>query len=181
MAGFADTLARNGFVVELFDFSGHGTNTRPLDLNNLGADLDVAVRHLRADPGVDPARIALVGHSMGAGAVVAYAAGHPDIVATVAISLPDAKDVPSAATRPRNLLLLYGQAEFAQFPVAALTALHETDPDATLGRTVGDPTAGTARRAVAVPGVEHISILYADAAHRETLAWLSTALGAGSG
>src|SRR5215467_12111343 len=29
MAGFADTLARNGFVVELFDFSGHGTNTRP--------------------------------------------------------------------------------------------------------------------------------------------------------
>jgi hypothetical protein len=113
--------------------------------------------------------------------VVAYAAGHPDIVATVAISLPDAKDVPSGAARPRDLLLLYGQAEFAQFPVAALTALHKADPDATLGRTVGDPVPGTARRAVAVPGVEHISILYADTAHRETLAWLSTALGAGSG
>jgi dienelactone hydrolase len=181
MAGFADTLARNGFVVELFDFSGHGTNTRPLDTDTLGADLDVAVRHLRSNPGVDPTRIALVGHSMGAGAVVAYAADHPDIVATVALSLPDAGDVPSGAARPRDLLLLYGQAEFQQFPDAALTALHKSDPNATLGQTIGDPATGPARRAVAVPGVEHISILYADTAHRETLSWLSTALGTGSG
>jgi dienelactone hydrolase len=181
MAGFADTLARNGFVVELFDFSGHGANTRPLDTTRLGEDLDVAVRHLRADPGVDPGRIALVGHSMGAGAVVAYSLNHPDIAATVAISLPDARTVPSGPGRPRNLLLMYGAAEFPQFPVAAMTVLHAADPSATLGRTVGDMTSGTARRAVAVPGVEHLSILYADTAHRETLAWLATALGTGTG
>jgi dienelactone hydrolase len=181
MTGFADTLARNGFVVELFDFAGHGANTRPLDTNTLGADLDIAVRHLRADPGVDPGRIGLVGHSMGAGAVVAYGATHPDIAATVAISLPDARDVPTGPGRPRDLLLMYGAAEFPQFPVAALTALQAADPSATLGRTIGDPAAGTARRAVAVPGVEHISILFADAAHRETLVWLATALGTGTG
>jgi dienelactone hydrolase len=180
MAGFANTLARNGFVVELFDFSGHGANTRPLNMDTLGADLDVAVRHLRADPDVDPARIVLVGHSMGAGAVVAYAADHPDIPATVAISLPDARKMPSGPGRPRNLLLLYGAAEFPQFPAAALTALQKADPNAKPGTTIGDPATGTARRAVAVPGVEHISILYADRTHEETLQWLRGVVGPGA-
>jgi alpha-beta hydrolase superfamily lysophospholipase len=103
MAGFADTLARRGFAVVLLDFAGHGRNTSAWhDTFALGPDLDVAVAHLRSLPGVDPARTYLVGHSMGAAAVTAYAASHPDIAATVAISLPrqlDALAAPSAAAR----------------------------------------------------------------------------------
>ena len=64
--GLADTLARNGYVVVLLDFSGHGASQRRLDLDQLdpsgdllGADLDVAVRHLRAQPGVDARRTVL--------------------------------------------------------------------------------------------------------------------------
>ncbi|MFC7547488.1 dienelactone hydrolase family protein [Plantactinospora sp. GCM10030261] len=183
MTPIADRLARSGFAVVSLDFTGHGahrgrlpgaggdsTDTAAL----LAADLDSAVRHLRAMPGVDPARIGLVGHSMGAGAVTRYAVSHPDIVATVAISLPDAEDVPdgrgpasagaSGTAGPRSLLLVVGGAEFAGFRAA-------TDEAMSRGGPAGD------RRAVVVPGVEHISVLFAARTHDETAAWLARALG----
>ncbi|SHN74122.1 alpha/beta hydrolase [Cryptosporangium aurantiacum] len=159
MAPIGDTLAARGFVVVLLDFSGHGAHERglPSDADAAEAarqrDLDVAVAHLRGLPGVDPARIALVGHSMGAGAVTRYAAGHPGITATVAISLPEASDV--APGRPERLLLLVGGLEFAGFRDAADEA----------ARNGGDAV-------VVVPAVEHISILYAPRAHREIGRWL---------
>jgi dienelactone hydrolase len=176
MYAFGDTLARNGYVVVLPDFRGHGGSRQRLDIDVLPADLDTAARFLRAQPGVDPGAIVLIGHSMGAGAVTRYAASHADIAATVAISLPSADDLPAAADRPRNLLLLYGGNEFPAFPAAARHALAAPDPTGTytLGRTYGDPARGTARRADEVAGVEHISILFADDTHRATLAWVNS-------
>ena len=174
MYAFGDTLARNGYVVVLPDFRGHAGSRRRLDVDALPADLDTAVRFLRAQPGVDANAIVLIGHSMGAVAVTRYAADHADIAATVAISLAGVGELPAAADRPRNLLLLYGGNEFPAFPAAARRALAAPDPTGTytLGRTYGDPTRGTARRAHEVAGVEHISILFADETHRATLAWL---------
>jgi dienelactone hydrolase len=168
MAPFGDTLAARGYVVVLLDFSGHGANTRPLPDRAAGTaestralqrDLDAAVTHLRSVPGVDPSRIALVGHSMGAGAVTRWAAAHPDVTATVAISLPDA----SAATAdgPARLLTLVGALEFPGFHEAATTAADQR-PD---------------RAARTVAGVEHITVLYAPRTHRETVAWLDQAFG----
>ncbi|GIH10135.1 hypothetical protein Rhe02_82020 [Rhizocola hellebori] len=152
MAGFGDSLARRGFVVVLLDFNGHGANTnRPAQLMS---NLDTALSHLRSLPDVDPQRISLIGHSMGAGAVTRYAATHPEIAATVAISLPSASELP--ADRPARLLLLVGAAEFPGFLQAAHSAA-QASPD---------------RRLVEVPGVEHISILYAAQTHDEILAWL---------
>jgi dienelactone hydrolase len=157
MAGFGDSLARRGFVVVLLDFNGHGANTRtPAELSS---NLDTAVRHLRSLPEVDPQRISLVGHSMGARAVTHYAATNPSIATTVAISLPSASELP--ADRPPRLLLLVGAAEFAGFHEAARAAM-QASPD---------------RRLVQVPGVEHISILYAPRTHDEILAWLGAPAG----
>jgi dienelactone hydrolase len=168
MAPFGDTLAARGYVVALLDFSGHGANTRPLpdqaastgdSTEALGRDLNAAVAHLRSLPGVDPSRIALVGHSMGAGAVTRYAAAHPDVTATVAISLPSA--VAASAERPARLLTMVGALEFPGFRSAATTV-----------------AAQRADRAVrVVPGVEHITILYAPETHRATVAWLDGAFG----
>ncbi|GAB3802443.1 dienelactone hydrolase family protein [Micromonospora zhanjiangensis] len=172
MTPIADTLARRGYVVLLLDFAGHGRNPAALPggggdgdagAARLAADLDTAVRYLRSRPGVDPGRIGLVGHSMGAGAVTAYAVAHPDIRATVALSLPDAGGLPTGTDRPRSLLLLYGGLEFAGFRQAADEAVRRAG-------TTAD------RRAVVVPGVEHISILFAARAHAETVSWLDTAL-----
>ncbi|BEL02618.1 hypothetical protein Q0Z83_008090 [Actinoplanes sichuanensis] len=168
MAPFGDTLAARGYVVVLLDLAGHGANTHPLpdqtasterSTEALQSDLATAVAHLRSLPDVDPDRIALVGHSMGAGAVTRYSAAHPDITATVAISLPSA--VVASADRPARLLTVVGGLEFPGFREAA-TAV----------------AAQRADRAVRViPGVEHISVLYAPATHRETVTWLDQAFG----
>lgn len=165
MTQFGDTLAAHGYVVVLLDFSGHGANRNPLPDDNgtndaLQQDLSVAVAHLRTLPDVDPFRIGLVGHSMGATAVTRYAAEHPDIAATVAISLPDGSV--ALPGRPANLLLLVGGLEFPGFHRAADQAIAAGAPN---------------RRAKTVPGVEHISILYAPRAHRATAAWLDSAFG----
>lgn len=170
MTPLADTLARHGYVVVLVDLAGHGRSTVPLadvgsatTTERLAADLDTAVRYLRSRPGVDAQRIGLVGHSMGAGAVTRYAVGHPDIRATVAISLPSAEELPTGAAAPRTLLLLVGGVEFADFRQAADEAVRRAGPTAD-------------RRAVVVPGVEHISILFAVRTHAETASWLGRAL-----
>jgi dienelactone hydrolase len=173
MAPFGDSLATQGYVVVLLDFAGHGANTTPLpddaaatdaSVDALQHDLDVALTHLRSLPDVDPSRVGLVGHSMGATEVTRYAATHPSVKATVALSLPGSSV--AQTDRPVHLLLLYGSLEFPGFKAAASDALAHGGPD---------------RQAAAVPGVEHISILFAPRAHRETVDWLDQNLGGPSG
>ena len=178
MAGFADTLARRGYAVAIPDLTGHGTNPRRLRLDDdsvLARDLDASVRYLRATFGLPEDRIALIGHSMGAGAVTRYAVGHPRVPATVAISLGTTEHLALSPSQPRNLLLIVGGLEFAGFRTAAVQALG--DPDAGPGETIGSVDAGTARRAVVVPGREHISVLFADETHGQAAQWIDAALG----
>jgi hypothetical protein len=59
----------------------------------------------------------------------------------------------------------------------ALRALHLADPSAGLGQTVGDPAAGSGRRAVAAPSVEHVGVLYSVTTLTETRDWLNAAFG----
>jgi len=147
MMPFADTLARRGFAVVLLDFAGHGRNSSAA---TRGRELAVAVRHLRSLSGVDGSRISLIGHSMGAAVVTGYAARHPGIASTVAISLGVLHDAP-----PR-MLLIVGGLEFRHFQRVAAAAAAES----------------RMRRLVTVPGVEHISVLYASRTHNEVLRWL---------
>ncbi|SCF40383.1 Alpha/beta hydrolase family protein [Micromonospora purpureochromogenes] len=163
MRPIADTVARQGAVALLLDVAGHGANPARLpgagrdaadSRATLEHDLSVAVAYLRSRPDVDPARIVLVGHSMGAGAVIRYAAGHPDVTRTVAISLPDSGDLPDG--RPDGLLLIVGGAEFPAFRDTAETTSRR----------------GVGRRLVVVPGVEHISVLFAGRTHDEVAAWV---------
>jgi dienelactone hydrolase len=184
MRGFADTLARRGYAVELVDLAGHGANTErlpgtgegPAAEARLDHDLDVAVGHLRAIPWVDGERIGLLGHSMGAAAVLRYAGAHPAVRATVAIS-QGSMPLTGSASRPRDLLLLAGGLEFAGYRDGAVAALRAAYPQGRTGVTYGDPRAGTARRAVIVGGVEHVSVLFNPLTHREVAAWFDAAFG----
>lgn len=186
MRGFADTLARRGYVVELVDLAGGGASTErlpglgdgPAAEARLDRDLDVAVRHLRAAPGVDAGRIGLLGHSMGAAAAVRYASAHPDVGATVAISQGT---MPFAATSPRDLLLVAGGFEFAGYRDGAVDGLRAAYPQGRTGVTYGDPRAGTARRAVIVGGAEHVGVLFQPRTHREVAAWFDRAFGRAGG
>ncbi|MEU4822378.1 alpha/beta fold hydrolase [Actinomadura sp. NPDC023710] len=181
MRGFADTLARRGYAVALVDLAGHGASRRRLPGNGVGPaadarldrDLDVAVTRLRATPWVDGERIGLVGHSLGAAAVIRYGAAHPSVGATVAIS-QGAMAVPAS---DRNVLLIAGGLEFPAYRDGAVQALHDVYPEGRTGATYGDPRGGTARRAVIVGGVEHVGVLFSPRTHRETGAWLDAAFG----
>jgi hypothetical protein len=132
-----------------------------------------ALRYLRAQPSVDPARVGLLGHSMGAGAVLAQASRDPGVAATVAISAGSGNDVGPTA---RDVLVLAGGLEFAGIRAEGPRVVRASFPGAQPDRTYGDPGAGTARRFAEVPGVEHVSVLFAAATHREALDWFDAAL-----
>lgn len=190
MDPLARGLMRSGLTVVTFDFPGHGANVAPLSAaatqresssdvlqETLGEVLAWAVEQ----PEVDPDRLSLLGHSMGAGAVVQYLVGDAAAPAraTVTLSLPSAARIPAGQPLlPPNLLLLFGSLEDSRFAGAALEGVQAAYPAGVVGQPYGDQAAGTAREARAVPGVEHIGILFSQTTLDATIAWLGPALGA---
>jgi len=162
MLGYAHVLAHGGYAVMLWDFNGHGANPAPL-ASELQQGLDVAYTALLEQPEVDPSRLALLGHSMGSGAVMAAGIRHPErFAATVAVSPTGAAVTPQV---PRNLLLQAGSWE-GGFVANAQRLLRAA------GGTSENFAEGRGRELVIVPKAEHITILFRDASHQAALEWL---------
>lgn len=82
------TLTAAGLSTLLVDARGHGRSD-PADFMSMprfAEDVETTVAWLRDDPRVDPDRVGLVGHSVGAGACLLAAAHDPRIAAVVAIA-----------------------------------------------------------------------------------------------
>lgn len=168
MDPLGSALVRAGHVVVMPDLPGHGSNAAPLADGVLEPAIGEAVEfagQLTGQP------VAVAGHSMGAGAVTAWAIDNRS-AATVAISLPSAEDLPDDPARPRNLLLLWGAAEQPRFVEAALAGLAAGYPGGEPGVTYGEPGAGTARRAVEIAGAEHVAVIYRAQTAQEVAAWV---------
>ena len=160
MLGFGQILARAGYGVMLLDFDGHGSARVRLDDGSLQRNLDAAYAALVVQPEIDPARVALLGHSMGSGAVMSAAiADAGRYRATVAVSPTGAAVSPQS---PRNLLLMAGTLE-PQF------AANGRDLLARAGGANDDLAGGRGRAMVDVPNVEHITILFSGIAHQAAL------------
>lgn len=181
MQSFALTLARHGYTAVTFDFAGHGRN--PTALAGSITEVDGATRVLVAETarvaafarGLGDGRLAVLGHSMASDIVVRYAQQTPDVAATIAVSM-----FSPAVTRdsPRNLLVIVGDWE-GMLKTEALRAvsLASAPDDAVAGTTYGNPAAGTGRRAVWSPGVEHVGVLYSQASLAAALDWLDRTFG----
>jgi pimeloyl-ACP methyl ester carboxylesterase len=168
MRGFALTLAHAGYDVVLWDAAGHGMNAQPSYAGGSGSATAAAVLREALALGVgDARRVAILGHSMGTGAALAFGQDHPATAATIAVSPVGTRVTPQS---PRNLLLMAGSLE-GTFVRNAQERLAEA------GGAGGDAGAGTARQLVVVPGVEHISILFSPAAHATARAWLDSTFG----
>jgi pimeloyl-ACP methyl ester carboxylesterase len=181
MRSFAVTLAQNGYTAVTFDFLGHGRHPDPIqgDVRTgegvmaamIGQLVEVAAfaRELTGQ-----AEIAVLGHSMASDLVVRFAQAEGDAVrAVVAVSM----FAPTLdATSPSNLLVIVGNLEAGALKDEAIRAVElVADRPVVEGVTVGDFTAGTARRAVFAGGVEHVAVLYSSEGLRETVQWLDTA------
>lgn len=170
MLAYGHVLAHAGYAVLLWDFAGHAANPAPLDLGQttLQQNLDTAYAELSAQPEVNPEQVALLGHSMGSGAVMS--AGIRDVeryAAVVAVSPTSAEVTP---TEPHNLLLQAGALE-PQFAANAEELL------AAAGGPNDDLMAGRGRAFELIPGVEHITILFNPRSHQAALAWLDRTFG----
>jgi dipeptidyl aminopeptidase/acylaminoacyl peptidase len=115
----AAALRDRGWNAMVFHYRGCWGSAGRYDLRTIGRDVRAAVDHLRARayPGVDPDRIAVVGHSLGGWAAVLAAAVDRRLCAVVSCAAPadlGALDIPPAeldqeftrflATTPAELL-----------------------------------------------------------------------------
>ena len=171
MRGFALALAHAGYTTVSWDFEGHGVNPNHFSLASESSDLlhnaESALAESETTGLIDPQRIAILGHSMGSGLALSYGIAHPNAAATIAIS-PVSQSV--SPNLPHNLLLMAGSLE-PQFVANAKGLLNMA------GGQSSDLTAGTARKLVIIPNVEHISILFSPTAHSTSRSWLDGTFG----
>jgi dienelactone hydrolase len=181
MSGFSRRLAAAGYAVLAIDARGHGQNRNAFARSWAVADyffpdLRAAVDFLRTYPFVDGSRIALLGHSMGAGASLDYATRDSGIDAAVLISGGWRLEGPY---RPPNVLFLYAAGDpdllkgRARELAARLAGPEALEP----GRTHGRPERHDAVHLHEVAGTNHQTIVWSEETVRESLAWLDAAFG----
>jgi pimeloyl-ACP methyl ester carboxylesterase len=184
MQPFATTLARSGFIAVTYDCLGHGRNPAPMsgDVTKveegptplLVAELGRVAEFAKSLPGSD-GRIAVLAHSMTTDIVIRYAQAHPEVAATVAVSMFSPVVTPES---PKNLSVIVGGAERDMLKgearrVVGMVSGGDVEP----GVIYGDFDKGTARRVTFSPGVEHLTVLYSPDSMMQARDWLSRAFG----
>lgn len=176
MQGYALPLAQAGYRVFVFEFQGHGRNTVPMsgDVTTVDGTTRLLVDQTNQvidalAPGGD--QIALLGHSMATDILVRVAATRADVGPVVLISA--FSQVIDAAT-PENLLLITGAWE-PGLRAFGQEAVQMVAPDAGEAETVTN--GAVARRAIAAPFSEHVSVLHSRVGRKEALVWLDQAYG----
>jgi dienelactone hydrolase len=179
VSSLARRIAGSGYAVLTLDLRGHGENRNPFPhgrarADALASDLAAAVDFLRGSALVDGSRIAVMGHSMGAGASLDFATRDAGLDAAVMISGGYGMQGPQ---RSPNTLFVYaaGDPERIEKRVAKLAAQLAGRAETASGETYGDFRSGTAVRRVEVPGADHATILWSDFAVREIVGWLDAA------
>jgi len=175
-SSMARRLAQAGYAVLAIDARGHGQNRNPF-LRSYGRpeffqpDLAAAVDFLRASPFCDGSRLAVMGHSMGAGAVLDYATRDSGLDAAVMVAGGWTAQGPY---RPRNALFIFAEGDPERIKqrslalAAQLAGVDAVEP----GKRYGDFARGSAVRAYEVAATNHAFIVWNDVALREIIAWL---------
>ncbi len=102
MLPVADPLLRLGLSVLLLDARGHGRSDdiAVASMPSFADDVRSGLRWLRNRPDVDPTRIVLVGHSVGAGACLFVAADDADVAGVISLaSMADPREYMSRQLR----------------------------------------------------------------------------------
>ena len=174
-------LARAGYAVLSIDARGHGANRNAFQPGRgrpdaFEADLAAAVDFLRASPFVDGSRLAVMGHSMGAGAALDYATRDSGIDAAILLAGGWTLQGPY---RPPNALFVFAAGDVAAIIERSLALAAELAGVEAVeeGRVYGDPEAGTAVRALRVPHTDHASVAWSATTAGEIVEWLDAVHG----
>lgn len=160
MSPLARSLAEAGYAAVTFDFRGHGSNTARF-AGDLVADVAEVVDWAERSPLVDGDRIAVLGHSMGAAAVLDFATLDERPLAVVAMSggwqLHD-------EALPEHVLLIRADGDPARIRD------RQDEIEADLATTDADVVT------YEVAAKDHVSILFSNTAVREIIEFLDAAL-----
>lgn len=174
-----------GFAVLLIDARCHGNSDDEAftSMPRFAEDIAAGLAWLRLQPGIAPDRVALMGHSVGAGAVLLHAAHHHDVRAVVSLS---------AFAHPREMMRRFMAEKRVPYPLVGWYVMRHVQrvigasfdaiaPLATIarvrcpvllvhGRTDSDVPVGDAHRLHAAAGGS--SLLLVDGTHdlRDALA-----------
>lgn len=176
----ARRLALGGYAALAIDVRGHGANRNPFSQDPEGSglfeDLAAAADWLRGSSFVDGSRLAVLGHSMGAGAALRFAERDAGIDAAVMLSGGWALLGPH---RPPNAFFLYAERDPAGIRAAApaVAARLAGVPAVNDGERYGDFASREAVRSLELPGNDHSTIVWSKAGAREVLAWLDASFG----
>ena len=88
MLDIAPPLCAAGHAVLLLDARSHGRSDGEsyASMPRFAEDVATALAYLRELPTIDPGRLSLIGHSVGAGAVLLHAARHRDVHGVISLS-----------------------------------------------------------------------------------------------
>jgi pimeloyl-ACP methyl ester carboxylesterase len=88
LAPMVEPIVRAGIAVVLFDAASHGDSSAEAfsSLPRFAEDLAAVLDALRGNPAIDAGRIGLLGHSVGAAAVLLHTARHGGVRAVVSLS-----------------------------------------------------------------------------------------------
>ena len=182
-------LARRGFVVLGIDAIGRGNSGTPGELDDPDFDPTwggkTSAAYLISIPFVDPQKIGLIGHSLGAEMVYTVALQDPSIKGLVITGFAYRED--ASSTMPKNMLMIHGKYdEFRR----RMTGTRDFEKEwmntprtrkvfpvknPKLGDTYGNFDDGTARR-VYMPRITHLHTTHSGAAIAEALEWMKAAL-----
>jgi len=182
-------LARRGFVVLEIDAIGRGNSGIPGELDDPDFDPTwggkTSAAYLKSIPFVDPQRIGLIGHSLGAEMVYTVALQDPSVKGLVITGFAYRED--ASPTRPKNMLMIYAKYdEFHRrmtgtrdFEIEWMTSARTrkvfpvANPE--IGKTYGSFEDGTARR-VYMPRITHVHTTHSSSAIAEALEWMKAVL-----
>jgi len=178
MGSLARQLARSGWAALALDLRGHGRNPSAWDFDGanraLARELEAALDWASSRPGqLDPQRVALVGHGIGAWAALQQAQWNPaELAAVVALAPP--RDAPGPYSPP-NVLVLWGTWDLPATREAgrAIGARLAAREQVVGGRTYGDAERGSALRIDELSGLGHWSLLWSDETAARAIEWLA--------
>lgn len=173
MSSLARRIADSGYVVVTYDAPGHGQNNESFTSGPDGQvdDMKAVYDWLEQSPFADPKRIAVAGHSMGAGTALEFATRDPRPAAVISLS---GGWLGTGPERPKNVLFVVAQRDPQPIWDASkesVTKLTGADP-VEFDRTYGEIGRQDAVSITEIKGTDHITVLFAPETVSKSVGWL---------